>query len=528
MDAGPTLANPPATTNNTTAASPTTSNASVLSATVVNAQPQPSSKKKQGRGPGKKDIKDKPAVSVRWDDGDLTDRLIAAVENNDRWLGVFAQSSNDPNAARTAAPVAKRDLQREIARYLFGKDPRYDLDDRKVLESLAVSVKNKLFKLTTLYTECKQELGQLSSLKDERELIPGSDAAATWARVKEKFPQFTRIRELMGRVSTPGSTPRASGPDASASPPHVRHSPTSPVLRQRDTNVVPLTNGQVPHRTLKGAVDFPRDASYTDPSSIPSAQYATGPAPMSITTIPSPTSYTISHSTMPLSAGYPTGHSSQRRMTSSSTAPPNSSRPSTAVSQAASARQHSPQHFTSVHTATSAATARPTPYSRPSLPATTMNEIQAHLQTALDIVPEYDDPRDPSPPLSATIQHIVTVLTERKERERSRAHELEMLRMKREEADKSRWHQREMMRLKIQLLRAERAASANPVSSSTPGAGPSQLGGVEEDLAIAAGLGDDMSMEGDGEGELDEDIYDPEPGVRPGQPLAHHGGAGTR
>lgn len=135
-------------------------------------------------------------------------------------------------------------------------------------------------RLTTLYTECKQELGQLSSLKDERELIPGSDAAATWgtcppivpldgasltrvhhltARVKEKFPQFTRIRELMGRVSTPGSTPRASGPDASASPPHVRHSPTSPVLRQRDTNVVPLTNGQVPHRTLKGAVDFPRD-----------------------------------------------------------------------------------------------------------------------------------------------------------------------------------------------------------------------------------------------------------------------------
>lgn len=70
-----------------------------------------------------------------------------------------------------------------------------------------------------------------------------------------------------------------------------------------------------------------------------------------------------------------------------------------------------------------------------------MNEIQAQLHTALEIVPELDDPRDPSPPLSATIQHIVSVLTERKDRERSRAHELEVLRMKREEADKVRWHQ---------------------------------------------------------------------------------------
>lgn len=83
------------------------------------------------------------------------------------------------------------------------------------------------------------------------------------------------------------------------------------------------------------------------------------------------------------------------------------------------------------------------------------------------------------------------------------------------------------MRLKIQLLRAERAASTpQAVGSSTPGAGPSQLGGVEEDLAIAAGLGDDMSMEGDGEGELDEDImYDPEPGTRP---VSHHGAGSTR
>lgn len=78
------------------------------------------------------------------------------------------------------------------------------------------------------------------------------------------------------------------------------------------------------------------------------------------------------------------------------------------------------------------------------------------------------------------------------------------------------------MRLKIQLIRAERqAASAVPTSgslpaamaSSTPGAGPLHggSGAVDDDLALAAGLGDDQSMEGDGEGELDEEMFDPDP-----------------
>lgn len=153
MDAGP-------NSNPTSGASPTNSNTSNMSATVVNAAPS-APRKKQGRGPGKKDIKDKPTVSVRcapplppsasrpfyspppflarrWDDGDLTDRLIAAIETNDRWQGVFAPSSNEPGQVRSSAPVAKRDLQREIARHLFHSDVRYDLEDRKVLESLAV------------------------------------------------------------------------------------------------------------------------------------------------------------------------------------------------------------------------------------------------------------------------------------------------------------------------------------------------------------------------------------------------------
>lgn len=136
----------------------------------------------------------------------------------------------------------------------------------------------------------------------------------------------------------------------------------------------------------------------------------------------------------------------------------------------------------------------------------------------------------PSPPLSTTIQSLVTALTDRKDRERSRAHELEVLRLKREEADRIRWHQREMMRLQIQLIRAERGLTstteANPsLSASRVGSTHQGLSGrrdstvshfgvsgVEDDLAMAAGLGDDgMSLEGDGEGEPEDEMMDPEP-----------------
>lgn len=70
----------------------------------------------------------------------MTERLIVAIEGNDRWAGVFASTgAGEGGSLRPPPPqVAKRDLQREIARHLFGSDIRFDLDDKKVLESLAV------------------------------------------------------------------------------------------------------------------------------------------------------------------------------------------------------------------------------------------------------------------------------------------------------------------------------------------------------------------------------------------------------
>jgi hypothetical protein len=66
------------------------------------------------------------------------------LENNDRWVAVLSQSG--PEHARAVIGVPKKDLQREIARYLFQNDTRYDLEDKKTVEALAVSIKNKLFK----------------------------------------------------------------------------------------------------------------------------------------------------------------------------------------------------------------------------------------------------------------------------------------------------------------------------------------------------------------------------------------------
>lgn len=80
-----------------------------------------------------------------WEEGDLTDRLISALEMHDRWANVFTNASSSEHA-RSMIGVPKRDLQREIARHLFQGDSRYDLEDKRTVEALAVSVKNKLFK----------------------------------------------------------------------------------------------------------------------------------------------------------------------------------------------------------------------------------------------------------------------------------------------------------------------------------------------------------------------------------------------
>ncbi|CUA68754.1 hypothetical protein RSOLAG22IIIB_03612 [Rhizoctonia solani] len=171
-------------------------------------QPQ-APRKRGGRGPGKKDV-DRPSISVRWEEGDLTERLIQALERPDKqWHAVIAQVG--PEHTRVVIGVPKRDLQREIARHLFANDSRYDLEDKRTIEPLAVSVKNKLFKIVNLYQDCERDLGEwLPMINDERDVTNSTDPnlAAAWGRVKEKLPQFFRVRDLIKR--TQSTTPVAT------------------------------------------------------------------------------------------------------------------------------------------------------------------------------------------------------------------------------------------------------------------------------------------------------------------------------
>lgn len=138
----------------------------------------PRIRKKGGRGPGKKDSKDKTGVSVRcasfarstlalfdpppapthtprtsdvispflsWEEAELTDRLINALHNNELWAGVFIATSTAEHS-RAVIGMPKSDLQRDIARYLFADDPRFDLDDTRTIDLLGTSVKNKVNK----------------------------------------------------------------------------------------------------------------------------------------------------------------------------------------------------------------------------------------------------------------------------------------------------------------------------------------------------------------------------------------------
>lgn len=133
----------------------------------------PRIRKKGGRGPGKKDNKEKSGVSVRyvclygarshclnvrcsillasinkhhrWEEADLTDRLINALHTNELWAGVFIATSTAEHS-RAVIGMPKSDLQREIARFLFADDQRFDLEDTRTIDLLGTSVKNKVNK----------------------------------------------------------------------------------------------------------------------------------------------------------------------------------------------------------------------------------------------------------------------------------------------------------------------------------------------------------------------------------------------
>ncbi|CAE6448297.1 hypothetical protein ACGC1H_005517 [Rhizoctonia solani] len=243
-----------------------------LSQEIFESNQPPAPRKRGGRGPGKKDV-DRPSISVRWEEGDLTERLIQALERSDKqWHAVIAQVG--PEHTRVVIGVPKRDLQREIARHLFANDQRYDLEDKRTIEPLAVSVKNKLFKIVNLYQDCERDLAEwLPMINDERDVTNSSDPnlAAAWGRVKEKLPQFFRVRDLIKR--TQSTTPVANNSISSSgqtSP--TRATAQNPQVRAPTQAPQVIPTPQTPRHPASGSLGE-SSAGATRPSAM---QGATG------------------------------------------------------------------------------------------------------------------------------------------------------------------------------------------------------------------------------------------------------------
>ncbi|EJU03051.1 hypothetical protein DACRYDRAFT_99456 [Dacryopinax primogenitus] len=189
---------------------------------MVSAESPTSARRKGARGPGKKEPRERPTVSVRWEEGDMTDRLIDCIFHNERWVAVFAQApaSGEGFHPRPGLPgVPKRDLHREIARHLFAEDARYAGNDKTQWEALAVSVKNKLFKLQGLYNDCRTALGDLADMPadvDHATLTP--EQLSILSQVREKFPQFWRLRDILARLPAQGTSqsPESTRPGTSS------------------------------------------------------------------------------------------------------------------------------------------------------------------------------------------------------------------------------------------------------------------------------------------------------------------------
>ncbi|CAE7223410.1 unnamed protein product [Rhizoctonia solani] len=243
-----------------------------LSQEIYESNQQPAPRKRGGRGPGKKDT-DRPSISVRWEEGDLTERLIQALERSDKqWHAVIAQVG--PEHTRVVIGVPKRDLQREIARHLFANDQRYDLDDKRTIEPLAVSVKNKLFKIVNLYQDCERDLGEwLPLLNDERDVTNSTDPglAAAWGRVKEKLPQFFRVRDLIKRTQTTASVATNSISSSGQTSP-TRATAQNPQVRATTQAPQVIPTPQTPRHPASGSLG----ESSTSATRPPAMQGATG------------------------------------------------------------------------------------------------------------------------------------------------------------------------------------------------------------------------------------------------------------
>ncbi|CAE6440025.1 unnamed protein product [Rhizoctonia solani] len=234
-------------------------------------------RKRGGRGPGKKDV-DRPSISVRWEEGDLTERLIQALERPDKqWHAVIAQVG--PEHTRVVIGVPKRDLQREIARHLFATDQRYDLEDKRTIEPLAVSVKNKLFKIVNLYQDCERDLAEwLPIINDERDVTNSSDLnlAAAWGRVKEKLPQFFRVRDLIKRTQNT-STVATNSISSSGQTSPTRATAQNPQVRATTQAPQGIPTPQTPRHPASGSL-----GESSTSATRPSAMQGTGHAAANI------------------------------------------------------------------------------------------------------------------------------------------------------------------------------------------------------------------------------------------------------
>lgn len=496
--------------------------------TMFDEQAQPTPRKRGGRGPGKKDV-DRPSISVRWEEGDLTERLIQALERPDRqWHAVIAQVG--PEHTRVVIGVPKRDLQREIARHLFANDPRYDLEDKRTIEPLAVSVKNKLFKIVNLYQDCERDLSQwLGIINDERDITTSSDPdlAAAWGRVKEKLPQFFRVRDLIKRTQNSTAVATNSISSSGQTSP-TRATAQNPQVRAT-TQAPQVPTPQTPRHPASGSLGE-SSSSATRPTTMQaSAGHAavglnlSGPhSPATQNFVRQPQQH---GSNMPFPYGLPTGvsqqtphlthaspqqqlqqqqqqqfqqaqaqhHAQQQRMQ------PPTQHPSLTIHRtypaagggvpgpaSASAPAPSPSYQTPQNILTRSPALPPPPaptmagpstqrppsgHRAPSVTRTTGGPSRASPTGRHSSSPS---PPPVSPPLSASV--IVKFLEAHESRKRKREEDfIALKRMRYEERekermerDKQRQHDRDMMRLRIELARASR------------GEGPEMLEGENE------------------------------------------------
>ncbi|CAE6460479.1 unnamed protein product [Rhizoctonia solani] len=451
---------------------------------------QPSAPRKRGgRGPGKKDV-DRPSISVRWEEGDLTERLVQALERPDKqWHAVIAQVG--PEHTRVVIGVPKRDLQRDIARHLFANDPRYDLEDKRTIEPLAVSVKNKLFKIVNLYQDCERDLGEwLPLLNDERDVTNSTDPglAAAWGRVKDKLPQFFRVRDLIKRTQT--TTPVATNSISSSgqtSP--TRATAQNPQARAPTQAPQVIPTPQTPRHPTSGSLGESSTGA-TRPSAMQGATgHTTANVGLNLSGPHSPATRNFVQQpqqhggNIGFGYGMPSNVSQPNitKLSSSDYSTHSTKAPTSSSASAPSPSFPAPQSILTRSPALPPPAAPSSAMAGPSTQRPPSGHARAPSVTHTTAGPPHASPRHStspspppvSPPISASV--IVKFVEAHESRKRKREEDwfaLKRMRYEerereRTEREKQRQHERDMMRLRIELTRASRGEAPEILDGET-------------------------------------------------------------